>query len=56
MDMIRHQVSLFNGTLFLLRQGAKHLPQMPPQLRVEYLAAIFWEESDRVLAIPLGMA
>ena len=54
--MIRHQVSLFNVTLFLLRQGPKPLPQMPPQLRVEHFAAIFQDEHDMLLAIPLGMA
>ena len=54
-DMIGHQVPFLDSTLLLPRQLVEHLPQVPAQLSVERLAAIFRNEHNMVFAPPFGV-
>ena len=55
MDVIRHQMPLFDATLLLLRQRAEDLPKMPSQLMVERFPTILRDKDHMMLAVPLGM-
>jgi hypothetical protein len=50
-NVVGHQVTLFNPTLFLLGQGPKHLTQVLAQLRIESFAAVFRDEHHMVFAL-----
>jgi hypothetical protein len=42
--MVEHHMPLFHLALLLLRQRAKHRPQVPPQLPIQRLAPAFRDE------------
>jgi hypothetical protein len=52
-DMIRHEVALFDTAVLLLSQRPKHIPQMLAQLLVERFATVLRDEDRMVLALPL---
>jgi len=55
MDVIRHQMPLFDATLLLLRQRAEDLSKMPSQLMVERFPTILRHKDHMILAVPLSM-
>src|SRR6266851_2099908 len=55
-NVVGHQVPLFDPTLLLLRQLPKHLSEVPPQLRVKCLLAAFGNEYNMIFALPLAVA
>ena len=52
--VIGHQMAFFDPAFLLLRQLAEHLPQMPPQLRIQRLPAALGNEDDMVFALPFA--
>jgi hypothetical protein len=52
-NVIRHQVTFFDPAFFLLRQLAKHLPEVPSQLPVKCLPAALGNEHNMIFALPL---
>ena len=54
--VIGHQMPFLDPALLLLRQLAKHLPKMPPQLPVQRLPAALRDEHHVVFALPLRVA
>jgi hypothetical protein len=53
MHMIGHQVPLFDSALFLLRQFAEYLTQMPSQLPVQHFSSALGNKHHMVFALPL---
>src|SRR6185295_6938743 len=56
MDVIRHQVPLFQDTLLLRCQAPKHLPKMTPKPTVQRPPAALRDEHDVVFALPPRVA
>ena len=55
-NVVGHQVPLFDSALLLLRQFPKHLSEVPSQLRVKRLPPAFWNEYNMIFALPLAVA
>src|SRR6266436_1523594 len=55
-NVVGHQVPLFDSALLLLRQFPKHLSKVPSQLRVKCLPPAFWNEYNMIFALPLAVA
>jgi hypothetical protein len=47
--MIGHEVTFLDARFFLLRQRAKHIAEMPPQLSVEHFASALRYENNVIL-------
>src|SRR5574341_105283 len=50
--VIGQQVSFFDPTLLLGGQLPEHVPQVPPQLRIQRLAPVLRDEHHVILAVP----
>ncbi len=55
-DMIRHQMPLFNPAFLLRGIFSEHLTQVAPQLLVQCAAAALRDKHHVIFALPLGVA
>ena len=54
-NMVRHQMPLLDPALALLHELPKHRPKILLQFAIQHLPAVFRNEDDVVLALPLGV-
>ena len=52
-DLVRHDVALFDPAVFLLGKAVKRFSKFPPRHSEEFLAPVFRNVYDMVFALPL---